>query len=155
MSWHRLTGIPSGRRTKFVALVLWLVLASVAAPLGAKLTEVLNNDTLSALPSSAETARALVRAEAAFPGSDRLVAVAVYARDSGLTGADRAKADADRAAFARFAQNAAVPPAIASEDGKALLLSFPLAGSDEQQSDAATESSSGSPPVPQPARRPR
>jgi putative drug exporter of the RND superfamily len=139
MSWHRLTGIPSGRRTKFVALVLWLVLVSVAAPLGAKLTEVLNNDTLSALPRSAETTRALVRAEAAFPGSDRLVAVAVYARDSGLTGADRAKADADRAAFAGFAQNAAVPPAIASEDGKALLLSFPLAGSDEQQSDAATE----------------
>jgi RND superfamily putative drug exporter len=139
MSWHRLTGIPSGRRTKFVALVLWLVLASVAAPLGAKLTEVQNNDTLSALPSSAETSVALERAEAAFPGSDRLVAVAVYARDSGLTGADRAKADADRAAFTRFAQNAAVPPAIASEDGKALLLSFPLAGSDEQQSNAATE----------------
>jgi putative drug exporter of the RND superfamily len=139
MSWHRLTGIPSGRRTKFVALVLWLVLVSVAAPLGAKLTEVLNNDTLSALPRSAETTRALVRAEAAFPGSDRLVAVAVYARDSGLTGADRVKADADRVAFAGFAQNAALPPAIASEDGKALLLSFPLAGSDEQQSDAATE----------------
>jgi putative drug exporter of the RND superfamily len=139
MSWHRLTGIPSGRRTKFVALVLWLVLASVAAPLGAKLTEVQNNDTLSALPSSAETSAALERAAAAFPGSDRLVAVAVYARDSGLAGADRAKADADRAAFTRFAQNAAVPPAIASEDGKALLLSFPLAGSDEQQSNAATE----------------
>jgi RND superfamily putative drug exporter len=139
MSWHRLTGIPSGRRTKFVALVLWLVLISAAAPLAAKLTEVQNNDTLSALPASAETSAALARAETAFPGSDRLVAVAVYVRDSGLTAADRSKADADRAAFARFAQDGAVPPAIASGDGKAVLLSFPLAGNDEQQSEAATE----------------
>jgi RND superfamily putative drug exporter len=128
MSWHRLTGLPSGRRSKYLALVLWLVLVSVAAPLALKLTEIQNNDTLSALPSSAEANRALERAKAAFPGSDKLVAVAVYARDSGLTGADRAKVEADRAAFARHAEGARVPPAIHSEDGKALLLSFPLAG---------------------------
>jgi RND superfamily putative drug exporter len=137
MSWHRLTGLTSGRRTKYLALVLWLVLASVAAPLAIKLTDVQNNETLGALPKSAEAATALERAEAAFPGSDKLVAVAVYGRDSGLTGADRAKAEADRAAFARYALDGEVPPAIPSEDGKALLLSFPLAGNDEQQSEAA------------------
>lgn len=138
MSWHRLTGLPSGRRTKYLALVLWLVLASVAAPLAIRLTEVQNNDALTALPKSAEANAALDRAKAAFPGSDKLVAVAVYARDSGLTAADRAKAGADRAAFARYAEGAKVPPAIASEDGKALLLSFPLAGNDKEQSKAAT-----------------
>jgi putative drug exporter of the RND superfamily len=138
MSWHRLTGLPSGRRTKYLALALWLVLASVAAPLAAKLTEVQNNDALMALPRSAEASAALARAEAAFPGSDRLVAVAVYARDSGLTGADRAKAAADRAAFAHYAEGGQVPPAVPSSDGKALLLSFPLAGGDEAQSEAAT-----------------
>jgi putative drug exporter of the RND superfamily len=139
MSWHRLTGLSSGRRSKYLALVLWLVLASVVAPLAIKLTDVQNNETLGALPKSAEASAALERAEAAFPGSDKLVAVAVYTRDSGLTAADRAKAEADRAAFARFALDAEVPPAIPSEDGKALLLSFPLAGDDEAQSAAATE----------------
>jgi RND superfamily putative drug exporter len=138
MSWHRLTGLPSGRRTKYLAVVLWLALASMAGPLAIKLTEVQNNDALTALPKTAEANAALERAEAAFPGSDKLVAVAVYARDSGLTGADRAKADADRAAFTRYAVDAQVPPAIPSEDGRALLLSFPLAGGDEEQSTAAT-----------------
>jgi RND superfamily putative drug exporter len=32
-----------------------------------------------------------------------MVAVVVYARDTGLTEADRAAAEADRAAFARYA----------------------------------------------------
>ena len=139
MSWHRLTGLPSGRRSKYLALVLWLVLASVVAPLAIKLTDVQNNETLGALPKTAEAAAALERAEAAFPGADKLVAVVVYARDSGLTGADRAKVEADRAAFARYALHGEVPPAIPSEDGKALLLSFPLAGSDDTQSMAATD----------------
>jgi RND superfamily putative drug exporter len=65
--------------------------------------------------------------------------VAVYARDSGLTGGDRAKAAADRAAFTRYAEGSQVPPAILSGDGKALLLSFPLAGGDKEQSKAATQ----------------
>jgi MMPL family len=139
MSWHRLTDLPSGRRTKYLVLILWLLLATVAAPLAVKLTDIQNNDTLSALPSSAEADRALARAKAAFPGSDQLVAVAIYAHDSGLTGAGQAKADSDRAAFARYAVDARVPPAIPSEDGRALLLSFPLAGSDQDQSRAATQ----------------
>jgi RND superfamily putative drug exporter len=139
MSWQRLTGLPSGRRTKFLALALWLVLAAAAGPLAIRLTEVQNNEALMALPSGAEANAAIERAEAAFPGSDRLVAVAVYVRDSGLTGADRAKAEADRAAFAAYAEGGQVPPAFPSEDGKALLLSFPLAGSDDEQSSAVPE----------------
>jgi hypothetical protein len=38
-------------------VVLWLVLASVAAPLAAKLTKVQNNDTLMALPRAPKPAR--------------------------------------------------------------------------------------------------
>jgi putative drug exporter of the RND superfamily len=139
MSWHRLTGLPSGRRTKYLALALWLLLASVAAPLAIRLNETQDNEALTALPESAEADAALERAEAAFPGSDRLVAVVVYARDGGLTGPDRAKAEADRAAFARYAQDARVPPPIPSADGAAVLLAFPLAGSDDDQSAAANE----------------
>jgi putative drug exporter of the RND superfamily len=61
MSWHRLTGLSSGRQTKYLALVLWLVLASVVAPLAAKLTKVQNNDALMALPKNAEASTALGR----------------------------------------------------------------------------------------------
>jgi Transposase IS116/IS110/IS902 family/MMPL family len=81
---------------------------------------------------------AVERAQAAFPGSERLVAVAVYPRETGLSGADRAKAEADRAAFASHAQGGQVPSAVPSADGKALLVSFPLAGDDHQQQ-AATD----------------
>jgi putative drug exporter of the RND superfamily len=150
MLWHRLTRLPSGRRTKYLVVVLWLAVASVAAPLAVKLTEVQDNEALLGLPDTAEASAALERAEAAFPGSDRLVAVAVYARDSGLTAADRAKVAADRTAFARWAEGAEVPGGIASEDGKALLVSFPLAGDDEAQRAAATdikEQLAGGPPA--------
>jgi putative drug exporter of the RND superfamily len=138
MKNSRITGLPSGRRTKFLALFLWLVLASVAGALAGNLPEVVNNDSLSALPASAEAAKAAERAEQAFPGSDKLVAVAVYARESGLTAADRAKADADRKAFARYAEGSGIPAVFPSEDGKALMLSFPLAGSDDDQEAAVT-----------------
>lgn len=136
MSWHWITRLPSGRRTKFLALALWLVIASAVGPLAVKLADVVTDDAVAWLPRTAEATKAFERAEAAFPGSDRLVAVAVYARDNGLTDADRAKAEADRAAFARYAEGGEVPPAIVSDDGKALLISFPLAGDEDQQTDS-------------------
>ncbi|MGB2569701.1 MMPL family transporter [Micromonospora citrea] len=139
MSRQRLTGLPSGRRGKYAVLVLWLVLVAVAGPLSVKLSEVQDNDTLGALPAGVESSRAAARAEAAFPDSDRPLAVAVYVRDGGLTDADRAKVDADRTAFTRFADGGAVSAAVPSEDGRALLLSFPVAGDDERRATAVTE----------------
>ncbi|MDQ7903006.1 MMPL family transporter [Phytohabitans sp. ZYX-F-186] len=139
MSWHWITRLPSGRRTKFLAIALWLVVASAVGPLAVKLADVVTDDAVAWLPRTAEATQAFERAEAAFPGSDRLVAVAVYARDTGLTGADRAKAEADRAAFARYAAGGQVPPAIESEDGQALLISFPLAGDEDQQTESTGE----------------
>jgi RND superfamily putative drug exporter len=135
----RRTSPVAGRLTKFRTLALWLVLVSAAAPLAIKLTEVQNNETLMALPSGAESQAALERSAAAFPGSDKLVAVAVYAREGGLSGADRAKAEADRVAFAGYAEGGQVSPAIPSADGTALLISFPLAGGEDEQSAAVAE----------------
>ncbi|HLL69753.1 MAG TPA: MMPL family transporter [Micromonosporaceae bacterium] len=129
---------PAGRRAKFLTLAIWLLLAALATPLGMKLSEVQNNDSLAALPASAEAARAAERAAAAFPGSDGLVAVAVYARDGGLTAADRAKVEGDRAAFAGYARAGSVD-AVPSGDGAATLLVFPLAGDDDQQGTAVAE----------------
>jgi RND superfamily putative drug exporter len=132
-------GLISGRLSKFAVLALWLVLATVGGMFAAKLAEVQNNDALSALPKSAETTKALDRAEAAFPGSNRLVAVVVYARDAGLTDEDRAAARADADAFAKYAVGGQSPDLVPSDDGKALLMSFPLAGDTDAQ-EKATES---------------
>ncbi len=131
--WHRL---PAGRRSKFAVLALWLVLAAAAGPLALKLTEVLDNDQLGALPATAEAQVAADRAAQAFPERDALVAVAVYVRETGLTAADQAKVDADRAAFAGYAHGGTVDPAIPSADGTALLLSFLVAGDSAAQADA-------------------
>ncbi|GIJ55279.1 MMPL family transporter [Virgisporangium aurantiacum] len=131
-------GLVSGRLSKFVVLVLWLVLATVGGMFAAKLVEVQNNDALGALPESAETTKALDRAEEAFPGSNRMIAVVVYARDTGLTDADRAAVDVDRTAFARYTVGGQPPDLVPSDDGRALLMSFPLAGDTDAQ-ETATE----------------
>ncbi len=126
----------TGRHGKFVALALWLVIASAAGPLAVKLSSALDNDQLGAVSASSEAARAADRAQAAFPQPDALIAVAVYARDSGLTDADRATVEADRAALAGYAIGGRIDAAQPSADGKALLLSFPLAGDDDAQTAA-------------------
>ncbi|GAA1816882.1 MMPL family transporter [Luedemannella flava] len=131
--WARLL---SGRRSKLAVLAVWLIVASVAGPIAIKLSEVQDNEQIGALPASAEAHRAADRLARAFPEPSALVAVAVYARDAGLTAADRAKVDADRAAFARYAEGGQVAPAEPSADGKALLLAFALAGDDDAQSAA-------------------
>ncbi|SCL20259.1 putative drug exporter of the RND superfamily [Micromonospora rhizosphaerae] len=133
---HRLAGLASGRRSKYAMLVFWLVLIAAAGPLAIKLTEVQDNDTLGALPATAEASRAVQRAEEAFPDSQKPLAVAVYVREGGLSDADRAKVDGDRTAFARYADGGQVPPPVPSEDGRALLLSFPVAGDADQRADA-------------------
>ena len=133
----RLVRLPSGRRAKYLILALWLVIASATAPLAFKLPDAVSDDQVAWLPRSAEATAAFERAEAAFPGSDRLVAVAVYSRDAGLTAVDRTKVDADREAFARHADGGRVPELVASSDGEALFVSFPLAGTDEQQREHA------------------
>ena len=136
---HRLAGLASGHRTKYAMVALWFVIAAVVGPLALALTTTQDNDALGALPAGVEASRAADRTAAAFPQSDALVAVAVYARESGLTEADRAAVESDRGAFARYAEGGQVAPAIPSEDGGALLLSFPLSGNDDEQSAAAGE----------------
>ena len=128
----------AGRATKWLALVLWLVLAAVLAPLASKLTDAEKNDATAWMPRSAEATQALLRAQREFPGSDRLLAVVAYARDNPdtVTAADRAKVDADRTAFIRYAEGGQVPPPVESGDQQALLLSFPLAGDSKAQNAA-------------------
>ncbi|UUN28178.1 MMPL family transporter [Streptomyces sp. FIT100] len=119
--FRRAAGAPGGRRTKYLVLVAWLVLAVALGPLAGKLGEVEDTSANAFLPSGAESA--LVNTELEKFRTDTVMpAVVVYTGE----GAD-AKAAADRAAFAEFAaEGEQIAPPIPSEDGKALMTVVPL-----------------------------
>ncbi|MDQ0938210.1 MMPL family transporter [Streptomyces turgidiscabies] len=77
-----------GRRAKWLVLVLWLVLLFLAAPFAQKLTDAQDNDAASWLPGSAESTQVLRLSEDFRP--EQIPAIVVYAREGGLTAADRA-----------------------------------------------------------------
>jgi putative drug exporter of the RND superfamily len=129
----------TSRRAKWLSLALWLALAVIAFPFAGKLADVQNSDAAAWLPKTAEATLALERAEAAFPGSGKLVAVVVYERAAGVTPADLGSVETDRAAFASFADQGAVSPAITSADGAAVIISFPLAAPDDAAVDLALD----------------
>jgi RND superfamily putative drug exporter len=124
------TGVRSrpARYLTGVALVLWVVAAVLLTPLAGKTSQVQSSDAALVLPRSAESTQALIRQREAFPGADTPVAVVVYVRDSGITPQDSAAVEADRASFVGLARDGAVAAAMPSADGRALLLSFPIAG---------------------------
>lgn len=122
--WQRIATAPAGRRTAWSVLAAWLLIA-VAATMFAKVGDVETNDVGSWLPASAESTRALELAAREFPAAEPAQLLLVYARDGGLTDADRAAAAADTTALAALAAGP-VPPPVPSDDGAALLVAVPL-----------------------------
>ncbi|MDW4904300.1 MMPL family transporter [Streptomyces sp. ADMS] len=84
-----------GRRAKWVVLGLWLVLLILTAPFAQKLADAQDNDAASWLPGSAESTQVLRLSEDFRP--EQIPAIVVYARESGLTAADRARITEDAA----------------------------------------------------------
>ncbi|GAA0291565.1 MMPL family transporter [Streptomyces turgidiscabies] len=70
-------------------LALWLVLLVLVGPFAQKLTDAQDNDAASWLPGSAESTQVLHLSEDFRP--EQIPAIVVYARESGLTAADRAR----------------------------------------------------------------
>ena len=93
-----IVSVPSGRRTKWVVLVLWIVILGVAGPLAGKLMGAEHNDAKSWLPAKAESTRVL-DLQSRFQSPNVFTAVVVYDRPAGLTAADRAKATSDAQKF--------------------------------------------------------
>jgi RND superfamily putative drug exporter len=89
---------PSGRRGKWVVVVLWIVILAVAGSLAGKLTGAEKNDAQSWLPPQAQSTKVLAL-QSRFQSPNVYSAVVVYDRPSGLTAADRAKAVSDAAKF--------------------------------------------------------
>jgi RND superfamily putative drug exporter len=114
------SGLITGRRTKFLVLILWLILVGVAGPLSGKLTDAQQNDTAAWLPGSAESTKVL-EIQQTFQSPNAIPAVIAYERSSGLTPEDRAKAAADAQRFADLegAQGQPTGP-LPSQDGQAL-----------------------------------
>ncbi|WP_394435567.1 MMPL family transporter [Streptomyces sp. SGAir0957] len=82
-----------GRRSKWLVLLLWLVILVGVAPLAQKLTDAQDNDAQSWLPGSAESTQVLDLSKDFRP--ETIPAIVVYAREGGLTVADRARIAAD------------------------------------------------------------
>jgi RND superfamily putative drug exporter len=126
MDLRKLERVPAGRWSKWVVVLAWVAITVALGPLGGRLTSVQKNDTVSYLPRNAESTKVDAELQR-FPDARQVTAVVVYRRDSGLTQADRAKAQAERVSLAhRFLGGAQAPPLVASPDHKALVLSLPL-----------------------------
>jgi RND superfamily putative drug exporter len=89
-----LARVPSGRRTKWLVLVFWLILVAVLGPLAGKLTNAEKNDASAWLPGQAESTK-VVNLQAGYQSPNVFTGVVIYSRPGGLTAADRAKAAAD------------------------------------------------------------
>jgi putative drug exporter of the RND superfamily len=121
----RLAGLGSGKRSKWVVLALWIVAMAVLGPLAGKIGDVEKNDAASWLPGGAESTQ-VVELQKRFQDEETSLAVIVYARESGITAADRAKAQADLSGFARLPGAEQPQGPFPSQDGKALQTLVPL-----------------------------
>ncbi|MGW2013744.1 MMPL family transporter [Streptomyces sp. NPDC001927] len=125
----RMTAAPAGRRSKWLVLAAWLILAVALGPLAGKLGEVEDSSANAFLPRGAESARVNTELEKfrTDPKDAVMPAVVVY------SGADaRQTADSDLTVFAPLAaEGERVSGPIPSEDGKALMTVVPLSTEDE------------------------
>jgi len=126
----RLGRLVSGRRTAWLVLAGWVAALAVAGPLAAGLGGVQRNQPVNYLSSAAPSTQVL-RLLSGFPGGNRSAAVVVYAHPGGLTGADRTRIAADRAAVPAAVTGAGqLSPMQLSGDGAAALYTVPLPAGD-------------------------
>jgi putative drug exporter of the RND superfamily len=85
-----LASIVSGRRTKWLVLIVWIIVAAALGPLGTKLSDVTRDDTTSFLPASAESTDVVNILDRDFASGETTQGLIVYQRDGILTAEDRA-----------------------------------------------------------------
>jgi putative drug exporter of the RND superfamily len=109
-----------GRRTKWVVVAFWLLVVVALGSLAGKLQGAEKNDASSYLPGSAESTQEL-NEQSIFQSKNYNPALVVYVRDSGITQADLAKADADARSFAALSVvDGRVAAPTVSKDHKAI-----------------------------------
>ena len=117
---HReIAGRLTGRVTKWLVLVFWIVAVAIFGSFGAKLTDVQKNDNSSFLPSSAESTKALDKL-GTFQDPDAIPTIVAYEKKGGLSAADLAELKDQAAEFQAMEGVAGkVVGPIPSEDGEA------------------------------------
>ncbi|MFF4154387.1 MMPL family transporter [Streptomyces sp. NPDC001651] len=126
-----LARVPSGRGTKWLVLVGWLLLAGLLTPLFGGLEDYEDRSPSGSLPRGAESTAVMTELEKYSEALEQAPAVVVYTREGGIRPADREKAEADRAAFAKLADGGgSVAAPVTSQDGKALMTVVPLTRDD-------------------------
>ena len=114
---RQLAGALTGRVSKWIVLVAWLLLFGGSFVFAAKLADVQNNEASSWLPQSAESTRAFEKLEP-FQDPNAIPTIVVYERDGGLTEADLAAIEEHATEFAALDGIAEVkegrPPSVIS-----------------------------------------
>jgi RND superfamily putative drug exporter len=131
----RIGRLPAGRFGRWFVVAAWIVAVAAAIPLGGKLSSQEAHKKTVELPRGAGStfvAGVLDR----FPDGQSATGLVVYVDMTGISSADRAKAESDRAAFARVASGA-VGEVITAPGHKALLVTVPLRNADKTLADDA------------------
>ena len=121
---------PSGRKGKWLTLLLWVILLGLTAGAAARLESVQSTDPANSRPSDTQSALVAQVLED-FPGGDAVPAVIAYERVGGLTEADLAKIATDAVNGANIV---GAPPQAAqpvpSADGEAAIIVLPFVPAD-------------------------
>jgi putative drug exporter of the RND superfamily len=132
---RRAMEFPGGRRGKFVAIAVWLVVLVAIGPFAGKFEDAQENDPSDYLPANAESVETIDRLDG-FPSEGEADAITVFHREGGLTAEDRAAIQRVRATVndrVRTQINAERPgtvaktaPTVISPDGATALLVTPI-----------------------------
>ena len=130
-----LSRIVTGRRSKWLVLLAWIILAAGLGSFQAKLNSVTQNDSTTFLPANADSTKALNELRTRFDNGRTIPALVVYQNPGGLTDADRAIIATDEKAFAALPDHAPIQSPLApgaaqqgllSKDGTTAIMIVPL-----------------------------
>jgi putative drug exporter of the RND superfamily len=127
----RLAGLPAGRRSKWLIVVLWIAILAFVSPYAAQLGDVETNDGSGFLPSNAESVEVNELLEQ-FENGDTVPAVLVYEREGGLTESDLESIEEDRQRLAEAFSEDAVGDINQSESGEAAIFNLEVSGDFDQ-----------------------
>jgi RND superfamily putative drug exporter len=123
--------VVTGRRAKWLVLVIWIIAVAAMSPLGSKLQDETTDDTTSFLPASAESTKVVKALDEDFEAGETTQGLLVYEDKDGLDAADKQKIrdDAEEIQIAGpdkipLTENPQVPfqfgspPGLVSQNGK-------------------------------------
>jgi len=143
-----LARIVAGRRSKWIVLLAWVVLAGAFGPFQAKLNSVTQNDSTTFLPADADSTKVLEDLRTRFDNGRTVPALIVYQNPAGLNDQDRAAIQANETAIAELPdlapiQSPLTPQAaqmgLLSEDGTTAIMLVPITARTIEQIEPAVK----------------